>query len=236
MSNHKAILESLHNAVTVAPSHVTRFFKTTPGAYSAHDRFLGVTVPAVRTLAKQYIDASPDTLSALLKSPFNEARLLALIILVHQYQKADALNKERIYQFFMHNLSCVNNWNLVDSCAHLIVGPHVATHNKLSLLTHLAQSPDLWERRIAIVATWYFIKKDDLAPTFHIAQLLLNDTHDLIHKATGWMLREAGKRDQAALVAWLQKHYQHMPKTMARYAMERLTTEQKQHINKIVAP
>jgi 3-methyladenine DNA glycosylase AlkD len=165
-------------------------------------------------------------LHGLIASAVNEERLLALIIVVNRYQKADAQKKDVLYNFYMHNLQHVNNWNLVDASAHLILGAHLHTRDKELLIT-LAQSKDLWERRIAIIATWYFIRKNEYAWTVKIATLLLHDTHDLIHKAVGWMLREAGKSDQAVLIKFLEQHAQIMPRTMLRYAIEKLPEEQR---------
>ncbi|WP_202795468.1 DNA alkylation repair protein [Candidatus Midichloria mitochondrii] len=140
--------------------------------------------------------------------------MLALLILVHQYKKAEVNLKEELYQFYLKNLQYVNNWNLVDSSAHLIMGSALSWDKDRSILLQLGNSEDLWERRIAIIATWYFIRKEDLDWTFNIAYLLINDKHDLIHKAVGWMLREAGKRNERALIEFLEKNVLKMPRTM----------------------
>jgi 3-methyladenine DNA glycosylase AlkD len=214
----------LQSSIDSTPERVSIFFKTGPGDYAEHDRFLGVTVPTLRKIAKSFSDLSLEDLGLLLQSPINEERLLALIILTGQYKDVTSEHKEEIYRFYRSNLPYVNNWNLVDSSAHLIIGAHLFERDR-KLLDELARSPNLWERRVAIVATWYFIRQSDLEWTFRIAKLLQNDPHDLIHKAVGWMLREAGKKDEAPLLVFLADHAQQMPKTMLRYAMERLPKE-----------
>lgn len=200
------------------------FFKTAPGEYAAHDRFKGITVPSLRALAKQVKDLAVADVEWLLYSPFNEYRLLALFIIVDRYRRADDDGRVWWYQFYCANLSQVNNWNLVDSSAHLIIGMHLADKAKDSLVT-LAQSSNLWERRIAIIATWWFIRRGEYTWTFKIATMLLHDPHDLIHKAVGWMLRELGKRDVAQLEVFLNKYATVMPRTMLRYALEKFSSE-----------
>ncbi len=212
---------ALRSAVNLPQEKASMFFKTGTGHYAEGDKFIGVTVPALRKIAKEFANLTFAELETVISSPINEERLLALIILANQYKKASAVLQNEIYQFYLSNLRHVNNWNLVDSSAHLIIGAHLFDRNREILLT-LANSPVLWERRIAIVATWYFIRNHDLTWTFKIAELLLNDKHDLIHKATGWMLREAGKKDELQLIAFLDKYSIKMPKTMLRYAKERL--------------
>lgn len=220
LQNLKAELTSLAHLSRAQDAQ--RFFKTQPGQYSAHDAFLGITVPQLRTLSKQYKDLSLPEISELLKSVYNEHRLLALFILVHQFKH----NQKEIYDFYLVHLEHVNNWNLVDSSAHLIIGAYLF-NNPSPLLEQLAVSQNLWERRIAIVATWYFIKQNHYEHTMHIATILLNDTHDLIHKATGWMLREMGKKDKQTLIHFLDTHARTMPRTMLRYTLEKLTPEEK---------
>ena len=212
-------IKALLNAVaTSASSHI--FFKTGAGHYAEHDKFIGVSVPNLRKIAKQFASMPLLQINTLLNSPINEERLLALILLVNQYKSADLIAKQQIYDFYLQNMHQVNNWNLVDASAHLIVGMHLYKRDK-KLLLNLAKSTSLWERRIAIVATWYFIKQDELSPTFKIAKLLIHDKHDLIHKAVGWMLREAGKRDVQQLMIFLEKYANQMPRTMLRYAIEK---------------
>lgn len=221
--HEKLQTEALHN-----PTNPLRFFKTNPGDYAAHDRFIGLTVPFIRITAKQYSTISYNEIKALIQSPFNEERLLALLIMVTQYQKGDVTIKQELFELYLNIIKQINNWNLVDSSAHLIVGAHLYGKSD-ELLISLAHSSSLWERRIAIVATWYAIKKNDCALTFQIASLLLGDTHDLIHKATGWMLREAGKRNPDALIHYVDAHATTMPRTMLRYALERFSPDIRKH-------
>jgi 3-methyladenine DNA glycosylase AlkD len=227
------IIEKIHAecalSVTLDQKAAKRFFKVSQKSYGADDKFLGITVPHLRKIAKRYKDVSLLAIEELLKSKYNEERLLALLILVHQYQKGSSDCQKEIYQFYLNNLARVNNWNLVDSSAYHILGHHLWDKDR-SLLHRFAASNVLWERRIAVVATWYFIRKGDTKSTFAIAKLLLKDEHDLIHKAAGWILREAGKKDQACLLKFLFEHVKQMPKTILRYAMERLSQEQKKAI------
>lgn len=211
---------------TIAEDRRSYFFKTGVGSYAEHDKFIGVPVPILREIAKKYPHLSLNELKQLLQSPINEERFLALIILAQQYHKANSDHKEELYQFYMSNLKHINNWNLVDASAHLIIGNHLFDKNR-DVLNTLAQSNNLWERRIAIVSTWYFIRKNDLAWTFKIASLLLTDKHDLIHKAVGWMLREAGKKNTEELINFLDTHAPHMPRTMLRYAIEKFDEKQR---------
>lgn len=194
------------------------FFKIGPGDYAEHDRFIGVPSPTLKKLAKTHAHLSLNDIKILLTSPINEERLLALFILLQNYQKHK--NPQEIYDFFMEHLKYINNWNLVDAIAPGIMGAHLFTREK-EILTTLANSHDLWERRIAIVSTYYFIKQKDFEWTLKIAKILLEDSHDLIHKAVGWMLREVGKRDQALLEEFLKLHLKKMPRTMLRYAIEK---------------
>lgn len=216
----------LGDSIDSTPAKVSIFFKTGIGDYAEADRFMGITVPTLRKLAKSFCYLTMEDLSLLIQSPVNEERLLALIILTKKYKASQEEQKEEIYQFYRTNLRHINNWNLVDSSAHLIIGAHLFERD-YSLLEKLAISQNMWERRIAIVATWYFIRKSKLDWTFRIAKLLQNDSHDLIHKAVGWMLREAGKKDEARLISFLCDQAHKMPKTMLRYAMEKLSKEQK---------
>jgi 3-methyladenine DNA glycosylase AlkD len=197
------------------------FFKTGPGQYSEGDVFLGVTVPQSRAIAKKYADVALPEIKMLLDSKIHEERLVALLLLVQKYK--DAEDKERIAKFYLDNIKQVNNWDLVDLSAPGIIGPL----GDKQLLYRLAKSSNLWERRIAIVSTLHFIRQGDFADTIKIAKMLLHDKHDLIHKAAGWMLREVGKRDEAALEQFLDKHCTAMPRTMLRYAIERLPAEKR---------
>jgi 3-methyladenine DNA glycosylase AlkD len=216
----------LQQSACASGEGAARFFKTGEGHYAAHDRFMGVSVPVLRKIAKDFHHLSLSDLQSLMESPFNEMRLLALCIMVNQYQKADDAAQEMLYQFYMRNLLHVNNWNLVDASAHLILGAHLAKSDPSPLFA-LAVSDTMWERRVAIVATWHFIRQNELAHTFQVAEILLCDSHDLIHKATGWMLREAGKRSQPQLIQFLDSHGSTMPRTMLRYAIEKFPEAQR---------
>jgi len=197
-----------------------RFFKTGTGQYGEGDGFIGVRVPATRRVAKKYQDLSlPDALT-LLKSPIHEERLLALIILVHKYRKGSPVEQAEIYLEYLSNTNYVNNWDLVDSSAEHIVGAHLKNRRR-STLYALANSNCLWERRIAIMSTFHFIKNNDFDETLKLAEMLIADDEDLIHKAVGWMLREVGKRDQETEETFLRKYHQQMPRTMLRYAIEK---------------
>ncbi len=195
-----------------------RFFKTGPGEYGEGDVFLGVTVPQSRKIARKYSDSADlASIGNLLRSKVHEVRLVGLLILVRKYESGE----KRIGEFYVKNLRHVNNWDLVDLTATSILGAHLASGDR-SLLYTLARSANIWERRVAIVATYYFIKRNDFADTLKLSELLLSDNHDLIHKASGWMLREVGKRDLAVEEGFLKVHCARMPRTMLRYAIERL--------------
>jgi len=222
----KEIKTTLRNSISVSPERVSIFFKTGKGDYAQDDQFMGVTVPTLRTIAKYYKNLSLTEIKLLLESKINEERLLALIILVTQYQKASAVEQSQLYHFYLKNRRYVNNWNLVDASAHLIVGAYLWDKNREKLLS-LAASKILWDRRIAIVATWYFIRQADLEWTFKLALVLKDDTHDLIHKAVGWMLRETGKRDQSQLIKFLDNYATFIPRTTLRYAIEKFSKEQR---------
>ena len=216
-----ALRTELHElADPVRGVHSQRFFKTGPGQYGEGDKFLGLTVPMMRSLVRKYRELDDASALELLDSSWHEERLVALILLVEAYGRADDSRRARIHRAYLANTRHINNWDLVDASAGEIVGGHLKAGN-IALLERLARSKNLWERRIAIVSTFYFIKRNEFRPTLKIAALLLRDTHDLIHKAVGWMLREVGKRDRTALDRFLKKHYQRMPRTMLRYAIER---------------
>ena len=197
-----------------------RFFKTGKGEYGEGDEFLGLAVPDCRKIAKRFINIELDDLKKHLESKYHEERLVALLILVEQFKKTETNGKRKIYDFYMENKECANNWDLVDLTADKIVGEWLFDKDK-SILHDLARSDNLWDRRIAIVATFAFIKKAIFDETLNISEMLLKDKHDLIHKACGWMLREVGKRDIAVLERFLKKNYKNMPRTMLRYAIER---------------
>ncbi|MDB6108450.1 MAG: alkylation repair enzyme [Pedosphaera sp.] len=196
------------------------FFKTGKGQYAEGDRFLGIMVPAIRQLARRFRELGLADCERLLQSPYNEERLVSLLILVDCYRKADAEVKDGVYQMFLKNRHRVNNWNLVDSSAPYIIGVHLLRQDR-SVLYELMDSASLWDRRMAMVATFAFIREGDFADGLRLAELLLGDDHDLMHKACGWMLREIGKRDQVVLEGFLRQHHSNMPRTMLRYAIER---------------
>ncbi|MDR3707896.1 MAG: DNA alkylation repair protein [Capsulimonadaceae bacterium] len=203
------------------------FFKTGPGQYGEGDQFLGIVVDKTRALAKRYRHLGLDEIGVLLDSRVHEDRLVALLILTLQYPIADETSRAAIYRFYLAHTDRVNNWDLVDCSAEHIVGPYLRDRDKTPLTT-LAQSASVWERRIAILATYHYIKLGDPSETFRIAEALLGDSHDLIHKAVGWMLREAGKRcSTEALCAFLDGHGERMPRTMLRYAIERFSPEKR---------
>jgi len=197
-----------------------RYFKTGPGEYGEGDLFFGIPVPVLRRLSREHGSLSLEETTSLLQSPIHEARLLALFMLVSAYGSADEAQKERIFRLCLDNTRFINNWDLVDSSADRIVGAHLRDQGKEGLYA-LAESPLVWERRIAIMATFCYIKEGEFSETLRIAGMLLHDREDLIHKAVGWMLREVGNRDQAAEESFLRSRYRDMPRTMLRYAVER---------------
>ena len=197
-----------------------RFFKTGAGEYGEGDIFLGLTVPQQRQIAKKYTNLPLPKIQSLLENKIHEHRLVALLILVEKFKKGNEIDKGNIFNFYIKNTKKVNNWDLVDLTAPNIIGVFLEDKKK-DILYELAGSKNLWEKRIAIIATLHFIRKDDFKDTLRISQILLNDDHDLIHKAVGWMLRELGKKDEAVLKEFLKKHYKNMPRTMLRYAIER---------------
>ena len=200
---------------------VQGYFKTGPGQYGEGDIFLGLTVPQSRTIAVKYKDLAYLEISALLKSKNHEERFIALVILIHNYKYGNERDRKKNYNFYLKHLRYINNWDLVDLSAHCILGAWLMDKDRKMLLK-LATSQNLWSRRIAVVATYHFIKYEkSSAWTFKIAEILLNDKHDLIHKAIGWMLREIGKNiSHEEEEIFLKKHYKNMPRTMLRYAIE----------------
>ena len=208
--------------------HSLRFFKTGKGEYGYGDIFLGVRAPEIRLIAKKHIDISIVDMKTLIKSKYHEERFLGLIILVNKYSKTrDNEIRNQLYKIYVSSFKYINSWDLVDvTCSH-VIGKHLIDKDR-SILYTWAKSEDLWTKRIAIVSTHCFIRKNDLQDTFKIADILLNDNHDLIHKAVGWMLREAGKRDLEKEEIFLKKHYNTMPRTMLRYAIERFPEAKRQ--------
>lgn len=205
---------------------LSRFFKTGKGQYGEGDIFLGVMVPGQRSIAKKYAALPLKDIRRLLFSGMHEHRLVALLILVDKYKKADETGREKIFDFYLKHTKHIDNWDLVDLSAPNIPGEYLLDKDR-TVLYRLARSKNLWERRISVLATFAFIKKNDFADTLEISKLLLNDDHDLIHKAVGWMLREVGKRDVKAEEDFLKKHYRLMPRTMLRYAIERFDETKK---------
>ena len=197
-----------------------RFFKTGPGEYGEGDLFLGVMVPETRRIAREYRDISLKDVAVLLKSPFHEERLAALLILVLKFSGDNETVRKDIYQFYLKHTAYINNWDLVDLSSHHIVGAFLKDKDR-RILYSLAASKNLWERRIAVLATFHYIRNNDFADALKIAESLLSDSEDLIHKAVGWMLREIGKRDVNAEEEFLKKHCYVMPRMMLRYAIER---------------
>lgn len=196
-----------------------RFFKTGKGQYGEGDQFIGVTVPNQRLIAKKYKNLPLSEIKKLLASKIHEHRLTALFILVHQFEKGDETSQKKIYEFYLKNKARVNNWDLVDSSAHKIMGPYLEDKPK-DILFDLAESENLWDRRIAMLSCFYFIRNNDFDDALRVAEMLVDDRHDLIHKAVGWMIREIGARDEGPALDFLRRH-QNMPRTMWRYATEK---------------
>jgi len=205
-----------------------RFFKTGPGQYGEGDKFLGLTMPEQRVIAKKYINLPLEYISKLLQSQYHEHRMTALVILTYKYPKADETLKKEIYEFYIKSYDKINNWDLVDVTAPRIVGEYLSDKDR-TILYDFANSNHLWKKRIAIISTFTFIRKKDFQDTIKISEILLKDTHDLIHKAVGWMLREMGKKDEIQLTNFLDKHHKTMPRTMLRYSLEKLSEAQRKH-------
>lgn len=204
------------------------FFKTGKGQYGEGDEFLGIYVPVLRAHAKTFRELGRPFVEQMLSSPYNEERLMGLMILHQQFLKGDMEERQEIMAILFRNLRAINNWNLVDFAAPYLFGPYFDVQDKEQLSTW-AGSKDLWERRLAIVSTHYFIKNGDFSWTLKIAEQLIADQHDLIHKAVGWMLREVGKRDEKVLEGFLDQWTTRMPRTMLRYAIERFSADKKRH-------
>jgi 3-methyladenine DNA glycosylase AlkD len=215
----RAALRALADPAVARSS--ARYFKTGPGQYAEGDRFIGVRVPGVRRVAREFAALPLAEVTKLLRSDAHEERLLALLILIRQYARGGPDARDRIYRLYLRSLRFVNNWDLVDVSAEHIVGRHLRDRDRAPL-RDLARSPLLWERRVALLATFHYIKQGDCADTLALAEMLLGDREDLIHKAAGWMLREVGKRDPAVHATFLRTHARTMPRTMLRYAIERL--------------
>lgn len=203
------------------------FFKTGPGGYGAGDHFLGVTVPQTRLVAKTYRHLTLPELRFFLTHPLHEVRLTALHILVEKYQRGSPLTQEAILAYYLDHLDFVNNWDLVDTSAHKILGAHVLTSKDTTLLWTLARSPHLWRQRASVVATLWLIKHGQLTEAVELAAHFLTHPHDLMHKAVGWILREVGKKDLHVLRRFLDAHAKVMPRTMLRYSLEKLSPEER---------
>ncbi len=219
------LLETLQNHKNPSKAILlSSFFKTAPGQYGHGDIFLGITVPQQRIIAKQYLNLSLPELESILHSNIHEQRLTSLIILTEQYNQAIKVNnlnlQQSIYHFYLNNTEWINNWDLVDLSAPNIVGNYLLDKDR-KVLYQLAKSSHLWEKRISIVSTFTFIRNHQFQDTFNISKILLNDPHDLIHKAIGWMLREVGKKDQPLLEKFLKQHLRQLPRTTLRYAIEK---------------
>ncbi len=204
-----------------------RFFKTGPGEYGEGDVFIGIRVPVLRKLVKEYSELSVEDAAVLLRSQIHEERLFALLLLVRLFSKDDDVRRTIIYNMYLENTAFVNNWDLVDSSAEHIVGAYLMNRSK-AVLYRLAESEDLWERRISVISTFHFIKRHEFSETLKVSKMLLFDRQDLIHKATGWMLREIGKRQLRTEENFLKAHYKKMPRTMLRYAIEKFPEQKRQ--------
>lgn len=228
------IRTSLRKQASKKDAEIQRsFFKTGKGEYSEGDIFIGVRTPKIRALVKQYRHAPASVPKKLLKSKIHDERLLALLMLVDLYSRGGETEQKNIFDFYLKNTKYINNWDLVDVSAHKIVGLWLLDRNRAPI-RKMAKSKNLWDRRIAMVSTWQFIRNNDLAETYKFAKIFLKDEEDLMHKATGWMLREAGKRDRKLLESFLKSYYQKMPRTMLRYAIEKFpeTTRKKYLLGK----
>lgn len=203
-----------------------RFFKTGKGQYGEGDKFLGIKVPDQRKISRNYVKLNLKQLEKLLQDKIHEYRLTALLILVQKYEKED--NKKELVEFYINNLNYINNWDLVDLTAPKILGDHTL-NNPRKILYDLATSENLWKKRVAIISTFTLIRNDQFEDTLKISEILLNDPHDLIHKAVGWMLREVGKRNQLIEEEFLEKYHKTMPRTMLRYAIERFDKKKREH-------
>jgi 3-methyladenine DNA glycosylase AlkD len=218
-------LKKLGNKERAAISQ--RFFKTGPGEYGEGDVFIGIRVPVLRALVKEYADLSVAQILILLRSHIHEERLLALLLLVDSFSQGDEAARTSIFELYLKHTEFINNWDLVDSSAAQIVGAYLMDKSK-AVLYRLVESANLWERRIAIMSTFHFVKHHEFSETLKIAKILLFDRQDLIHKATGWMLREIGKRHLKTEERFLKVHYKKMPRTMLRYAIEKFPEQKRQ--------
>lgn len=228
MINRREIISYLQNLSDIEiAAHSQRYFKTGKGEYGYGDKFLGIRVPELRKAVKLFQDINLSEIKKLLKSEYHELRLIALLLMVHQFKNGDINKREKIYNVYLKHTKYINNWDLVDSSASYIVGAWLFDKDR-SILYELAQSSKLWERRIAIISTAYFIKNNQFTDTLKLSKILLTDSEDLIHKAVGWMLREVGKINIEVEEKYLKQHYKNMPRTMLRYAIEKFSSSQRQ--------
>ncbi len=227
MSVKKVKLEIKKQSNKELAKLLQRFFKTGPGEYGEGDKFAGIKVPVSRKIAINNSDLTLEEVKQLLVSEIHEERLIALLILVHQFKKGDEAQKEKIFKFYIRNTKYINNWDLVDLSAPQIVGAFIVDKEK-DILFKFAHSKNLWQKRIAVLSTFSFIKINRFNEALNISEILLNDNHDLIHKAVGWMLREIGKRNLKVEEDFLKKYYKQMPRTMLRYAIEKFPEKKRQ--------
>lgn len=227
----KEIKEALSSVANPAKAaHSVRFFKAGKGEYGDGDKFLGITVPEQRRIAKGYKDLAFTEIAKLVRSQYHEHRLTGFFVLLHRYKRGDGTGKAEAFAFCRKHLARLNNWDLVDTVAPNLIGDFIRTHSEHKpLLYTWAASADLWERRIAMIATRAFIVEREYEDALAIARILVDDDHDLIHKAVGWMLREIGNRDLPVERAFLDEHAATMPRTMLRYAIEKFTPAQRKH-------
>lgn len=212
-------------------AHLSRFFKSGKGEYGEGDIFLGIKVPTVRSVAKKYYqEITLDDIQILIKNPYHEVRLMALMLMVFVYEKTE--QKQEIFDLYMKNIEYINNWDLVDLSCHKIVGHFLHTNKNFEPIYKLANTNHLWSNRIAVVSQYYFIKKSDFTHILALSEKFLTHKHDLMHKAVGWMLREMGKMDEKPLYDFLDKHHKSMPRTMLRYSLEKLPKDKKEHYMK----
>ncbi len=230
------IKSTLHDLADVNKAKIlSRYFKTGKGEYGEGDQFLGITVPNQRLVAKEfYQDISLEEIKDLLSFDLHEYRLTALLMLVSKYEKTkDANVAKELVDFYLSQTSRINNWDLVDTSCHKILGHYAFHHNKEDILYDLANSTDLWEKRIAVVSTWYYIRKKTLDIVPEIVEINLNHPHDLMHKANGWMLREMGKKDDEKLIHFLDEYAFKLPRTTLRYAIEKIDPTLKDYYMKL---
>ena len=227
--NARAVVEALRAVADPArAAHNVKYMKAEPGGYGEGDQFLGIKVPELRRVAKVHKNLPFTEIAKLVTSPFHEVRLTGFFVLIHRFRTRDKEQRGRAYEFCLEHMAGLNNWDLVDSSAHQIVGGWLWERDRTPLYA-LIESDSLWERRIAMIATYHFIKKEDHADALALAEILLGDSEDLMHKASGWMLREVGNRDGAAERRFLDQHCRVMPRTMLRYAIEKFPAEERKH-------